>query len=119
MNSCYQMSVGRYSKSSNLNVARTSSFRLRCPLLKKARGRPEITTARIRCECQRRAPAAASTAAEGPEPEPERQPQGYSLPVLLLWARLVRRARRLKRLRRIWATIGNYLREVKERGREE
>ena len=89
------------------------------PSTQKARGRPEITTARIRCECQRRAPAAASTAAEGPEPEPERQPQGYSLPVLLLWARLVRRARRLKRLRRIWATIGNYLREVKERGREE
>ena len=113
------MSIVRYSQSVNLHVARTPSFRLRCPLLKKARGRPEITTARIRCECQRRAPAAAPTAAEGPEPEPERQPQGYSLPVLLLWARLVRRARRLKRLRRIWATIGNYLREVKERGREE
>ena len=119
MNSRQHMSIVRYSQLVNLHAARTSSFRLRCPLLKKARGRPEITTARIRCECQRRAPAAASTAAEGPEPEPERQPQGYSLPVLLLWARLVRRARRLKRLRRIWATIGNYLREVKERGREE
>ena len=109
----------RYSQSVNLHAARTSSFRLRCPLLKKARGRPEITTARIRYECQRRAPAAAPEAAEGPEPEPERQPQDCSLPVLLLWARLVRRARRLKRLRRIWATIGNYLREVKERGRLE
>ena len=89
------------------------------PSTQKARGRPEVTTARIRCECQRRASSAASTAVEGPEPEPERQPQGYSLPVLLLWARLVRRARRLKRLRRIFAVIGNYLREVKERGREE
>ena len=83
------------------------------------RGRPGATTARIRCECQRRAPAVATPAAEGPEPEPERQPQSYSLPVVLLWARLVRKARRLKRLRRIWATIGHHLREIKERGKQE
>ena len=96
-----------------------SSFRPRCPLLKKARGRPEIVTTRIRCDCQRRAPAAATLAAGGPEPEPERQPRGYSLPVLLLWARLTRRAQRLARLRRLGATIGHHLWEVKQRGKEQ
>ena len=41
------------------------------------------------------------------------------MPVLLLWARLVRRARRLARLRRLWATLGHYLRTIKKRGTEE
>ena len=113
-----------YAKRSTLSVVKFAcgpNDQLSSPLpsTQKARGRPEETTARIRCECQRRASSAASTAVEGPEPEPERQPQSYSLPVLLLWARLVRRARRLKRIRRIFAVIGNYLREVKARGREE
>ena len=35
------------------------------------------------------------------------------------WARLVRGAFRLARLRRKWASIGHWLRKVSERGREE
>ena len=96
-----------------------SSFRLRRPLLKRRGGAPEIVATRIRCNCHRRAPAAALIAADCPEPEPERQPRGCPLPVLLLWARLVRRARRLARLRRLWASLGHHLREVKQRGKEE
>ena len=92
------------------------SFRLRSPLLKMRGAAPEIAATRIRCNCYRRASAAAPAVADGPEPEPERQPESYSLPVLLLWARLTRRARRLKRLRRLWGVIGNYLREIKQRG---
>lgn len=33
-----------------------------------------------------------------------------------LWERVVRRAQRLARLRRWWAVVGQYLREVKQRG---
>ena len=96
-----------------------SSFRLRRPLLKRRGAAPEIVATRIRCNCHRRAPAAASTVADSPEPEAERQPRGCPLPVLLLWARLTRRARRLARLRRLRAVIGHHLWEVKQRGKEE
>ena len=96
-----------------------SSFRLRRPLLKRRGAAPEIIATRIRCNCHRRASAAAPPVADSPEPEPERQPRGCPLPVLLLWARLTRRARRLARLRRLWGLIGNYLREIKQRGKEE
>ena len=96
-----------------------SSFRLRRPLLKRRGAAPEIVATRIRCNCHRRASAAALIAAECLEPEPERQPRGCPLPVLLLWARLTRRGRRLARLRRLWASLGHHLWEVKQRGKEE
>ena len=46
----------------------------------------------------------------GLEPEADRRPFDA-------WARLVRRARRLGRLRRLWALVGHHLQEVKRRGR--
>ena len=33
------------------------------------------------------------------------------------WAKLARGARRLARMRRLWAVLGHWLREVKQRGR--
>ena len=54
----------------------------------------------------------APLSADCPEPEPELQPQ------IAAWARLTRGARRLARLRRLWATLGHFLRVVKLRGCE-
>ena len=48
----------------------------------------------------------------GPQPFPRK------LRTIASWRRLTRGARRLQRRRRLWALLGQWLREIKARGRD-
>ena len=65
---------------------------------------------------------ALAMASTHPEPEPEEQ--GNPMPEMRMcirfrWRYMVRRARRMAYLRRLWSALGEFLREVRRRGLEQ
>jgi hypothetical protein len=60
-------------------------------------------------------------AEQNPDFTDDETSDGYSMVYVwgkvYLWGKLVAHVRRVARLRRLWSTLGNHLRSIKERGR--